>query len=201
MALCRLSNPEERTLPSAFPSEVETHHRSLGPSPHPRRSVYALAPAGSALLIQPVTQYKAKSCSYWPRPHRMEPTALHLDVQTLWPGFLTLSSIDSYPVGARIPWPGIPYTCDPLHFSKLSLWLFPSSRTYQAPPSLIDFHSWLLWGSHEGPGGHRLQPGKKDRKVAAASTTHSPSSPATVSFSLPNAFPPPFPFLHSPVTP
>lgn len=64
MALCRLSNPEERTLPSAFPSEVEIHHHSLGPSPHPRRSVCSLASAGSALLIKPVIQYKAKSCSY-----------------------------------------------------------------------------------------------------------------------------------------
>lgn len=143
-------------------------------------STYSLASAGSALLIKPVTRYKVKSCSYYPRPHQREPTALCLAVQTLRPGFWTPNS---YLVGASIPWPGIPYTRDPLHFSRLSLWHLPSSHTDWPPPYLIHFHSGLLLGSHEGPGSSGCSLAKRIGKWGLPGTTYSPSSPTTVSVS------------------
>lgn len=57
---------------------------------------------------------KVKSCYHYPGPHQIEPLALYLAAQTPWPGFLTLSYMDPYPVGACSPWPGTPYTCNSL---------------------------------------------------------------------------------------
>lgn len=54
-----------------------------------------------------------------------------------------------YPM-ARNPVHLQPPACTYLHFSKLSLWHLPSPHTYWPPPHLINFPSWLLWGSHRG---------------------------------------------------